>query len=118
MTGGQLGTRQRREPYLTVGPRLITLNVGAYRLLGEPAAVEYLWDQDEHIIGLRATEDTDVGYRLSAQTIRRGGARAASSAAFLGWAGIAAAGQRFRPWLTEDVLCIRIDDDMVARRAS
>jgi len=52
--------RSPKQPLITIQRRgTLSLNQAAYQLLGEPNFVELLYDEDEQIIGLRATNDKD-----------------------------------------------------------
>ncbi len=46
-----------KTPTFTIQKRgTLSLNRSAYALLGEPAAVELLYDRDEHVVGMRPVE--------------------------------------------------------------
>lgn len=57
-------------PTVTIQKRgLFSLNDAAYKLLGEPDHVAFLYDADEQLIALKPTEETDLnGYPARRQT--------------------------------------------------
>jgi hypothetical protein len=49
-----------RIPSVTIQKKgLLSLNRAAHALIGSPEFVELLWDEERHVIGLRATEETN-----------------------------------------------------------
>lgn len=57
-------------PAVTIQKRgMFSLNAAAYQLLGEPRAVQFLWDADEKLIALKPTSADDLnGYPARRQT--------------------------------------------------
>lgn len=59
-------------PFVTIqknGP--IGLNYAAYQAMGEPVAVELLFDRGNQLVGIRPTQDTDPrAYPVRSQTSR------------------------------------------------
>jgi len=62
--------RSREEPMFTLQARgLLSLNSAVFRALGEPTAVELLYDADERIIALRAVDkENPNGYTIRKQS--------------------------------------------------
>jgi len=61
-------------PAVTIQKRgLFSLNDAAYRMLGEPKAVEFLWDEDERLIALRPVPADHLnGYPARRQSLSKG----------------------------------------------
>jgi hypothetical protein len=103
-----------REPFARLTAQgIITLNVAAYGLLGEPPAVTLLWSAADRVVGLRPASSSE----LDAFRVRLAGAssgRVISARSFFLWAGIKGDGTR-RPLVMEDgVGCIRLGADDAA----
>lgn len=66
-------------PAVTIQKRgLFSLNDAAYKLLGEPEYIAFLYDSEEKLIALKPTEETDLnGYPARRQT-PAGGSKKAS----------------------------------------
>jgi hypothetical protein len=55
------GARLVKTPELTIqGKGTIGLNASAYHLMGQPDAIEFLYDPDAKVIGLRPVPEEDV----------------------------------------------------------
>lgn len=61
-------------PSVTIQKRgLFSLNDAAYRLIGEPTFIEFLWDPKERLIALRPTDESNLnGYPARRQNSRKG----------------------------------------------
>lgn len=92
---------------------IIALNRAAYVLIGEPAAVELLYDHERHLVGLRAVE----GKPEHAQDVRptAKGAYLVSAARFTNHYGIPTEeGHRWPAQMEQDILCVDISKPPVA----
>ena len=87
-----------------------TLNRAAYLALGEPAAVELLYDADERMIGFRSADPTKrTAYAV--RTTDPAGSYAVAGLAFVKHYEIDTTAARRWPARIEDgVLCMRLDD--------
>jgi hypothetical protein len=97
-------------PSVTIQKRgLMSLNRAAYRLLGEPEAVELLWDRERRVIGIRsAALRSPDAYPARPQSARpdRGPILVAGSM-FTRYIGLdTTEAKRWVPELEQDILCI------------
>lgn len=102
----------KKTPLVTIQKRgTISLNKSAYSALGEPEAVELLYDRDERIVGLRAAESSlEHAYPVRSATGRGSGPYIISAIAFTKFYDIdTEQSLRWRAHLVEDVLCIDLD---------
>ena len=99
-------------PAVTVQKRgIISLNRAAYGLLGEPAAVELLWDSEREMIGLRAAalEDPDAYPAREQKTKNGNGPVLIAGTLFTQFIGMdTTAARRWVPVLEGDILCVDI----------
>jgi hypothetical protein len=81
---------QSQDPTLTLQKRgAMSLNRAAFEAIGEPAAVELLWDREERLIGLRKTEpDAPYAYAVRPGSSKQTSAYELSGAAFTKYYGI------------------------------
>jgi hypothetical protein len=80
----------RRDPQLTIQTRgTLTLNAAAYAALGEPRAVELLYDRAQRVLGLRPVPP-DVAHAMAVRSpsTTAGGPYVVSAMAFLRHYGI------------------------------
>ncbi|MFF0575262.1 hypothetical protein [Streptosporangium saharense] len=94
-----------KQPSVTIQKRgTMSLNAAAYAALGEPEAVELLYDRDERIVGFRAApRGAEHAYPLRAQT----GTYIVSGTAFTKYYRIdTTISRRWVGYLDEDVLCV------------
>lgn len=101
-------------PSVTVQRRgLISLNRSAHALIGSPEAVEFLWDGERRIIGLRATEETNPNaYPVRPQSSKsEGGPVLVAGSAFTKFHGIdTSKAYRYVPTLEDGILCIDVSE--------
>lgn len=93
---------------VTIGQRgIFTLSGPAHELLGRPDAVEFLYDRDTRVVGVRPAVD-----RANAYSVRANGASfSVSGSAFIRHYGIASnAAVRRTASLQDDVLCVDLND--------
>lgn len=95
--------RRRRSP----GPRVtitnrgyLSINAAAYALLGEPPAVELLFDRSQRVAGLRASTDRTSAYRVRRTAAR--GSHLIAFRAFCAYYAIAAGTSRKVPAAWDD----------------
>lgn len=114
--------RKFRRAYVTSGPvpivairesgRVFGLNLKAYEALGQPKAVEYLYDPNERIIGLRGAErDVPDAYSIRNHNGKR---FEVASKAFLNHYDIPVSevgGRRYKAEMTDGVLTIDLKQD-------
>jgi hypothetical protein len=93
---------------------IIRMNTPAFALLGEPEAVELLFDQERQVLGLRAVDPTvEHAYKVRAHS--RSSSHLVSGAAFASHYGIDV--DRARRWPAQmegDILCIHIGETPVS----
>lgn len=97
------------KPYVTIQKRgNIALNKSAQAALGEPAAVELLYDVEKKIMGLRAVETTvEHAYPLRSQGGKDIGPYLVAGMAFTKYYGIdTTTARRYSAEMEDDVLCI------------
>lgn len=104
------------EPQVTITKGCyLSLNRAAMALLGDPKAVEFLFDPTDRIVGLRAADpDGANSYRLS-----RAGAGGrqwqAAARAFIRYYGLEAERSTRRPaTLVDGILCVDLKDPGIA----
>jgi hypothetical protein len=99
------------KPYVTVQKRgNLTLNKSAHVTLGEPTAVELLYDSEAKIIGFRAVAETvEHAYPLRPQGGKDAGPYIVAGMAFTKYYGIdTTLARRFPAEMDDDVLCVNI----------
>jgi hypothetical protein len=99
------------KPYVTVQKRgNMTLNRSAHAALGEPTAVELLYDREAQIIGFRAVDEgVEHAYPLRPQGGKDTGPFILAGMAFTKYYGInTTQARRFAATMDGDVLCIDI----------
>jgi hypothetical protein len=97
------------KPYVTIQKRgNLTLNRSAHAALGEPSAVELLYDAKAKIIGFRAVpEDVEHAYPLRQQGGKDTGPFIVAGMAFTKYYGIdTTQARRFPAVMDDDVLCV------------
>ncbi|MDQ2959078.1 MAG: hypothetical protein M3Y42_19245 [Actinomycetota bacterium] len=102
----------KKTPLVTIQKRgTISLNKSAYAALGEPEAVELLYDRDERVIGLRPAEPTlEHAYPVRSATGKGAGPFVISAIAFTKFYDIdTGESLRWQAQLIENVLCIDLD---------
>ncbi|MDP9117706.1 MAG: hypothetical protein M3O28_10720 [Actinomycetota bacterium] len=107
----------KREPTITVQTRgTMSLNKAAQVMLGCPAAVELLYDQDEHTVGLRPISPrADHAYPLRSSTGNDNGPFVISAMAFLHFYDIHPAETlRWVAFKSDDVLCVDLREHATA----
>ncbi|MCA1670963.1 MAG: hypothetical protein LC799_01725 [Actinobacteria bacterium] len=100
------------KPYVTIQKRgNLALNRSAHAALGEPAAVELLYDPENKIIGLRAVEvGVEHAYPLRSQGGKDVGPYLVAGMAFTKYYGIdTTTARRFPATMDEDVLCVDLN---------
>ncbi len=106
-----------KGPSVTIQKRgLMSVNRAAYALLGEPKAVELLFDKDERVIGLRPVDESAPhAYPLRPQSSKSGsGPLMLAGTAFTHYYGIdTSVSMRWVPTLQGDVLCIDLKQEGV-----
>lgn len=106
-----------KAPSVTIQKRgLMSLNRAAYALLGEPKAVELLFDKDERIIGLRPIDDAAAhAYPLRPQSSKSdSGPLILAGTAFTQYYNIdTTVSRRWIPTLRDGVLCIDLKQEGV-----
>lgn len=97
------------KPYVTIQKRgNMTLNKSAHVALGEPTAVELLYDAEDKIIGFRAVnEGVEHAYPLRGQGGKEAGPFIVAGMAFTKYYGIdTSTARRFPATMEGDVLCV------------
>lgn len=98
-----------KKPYVTIQKRgTISLNAAAHAALGEPDAVELLYDRNERVVGLRAvSKEAEHAYALRAQAGKNVGPFIVSGTAFAKYYKIdTTVSRRWVGQLEGDILCI------------
>ncbi|MGQ4818130.1 hypothetical protein ACQ1ZK_13345, partial [Enterococcus faecium] len=99
-----------KTPSVTIQKRgLISLNRAAFALMGEPEAVELLYDRDEKIVGLRPVGEVSAhSYPLRPQSNKQdSGPLMVGGTAFTQYYGIdTTVSRRWVPTLVDGVLCV------------
>ena len=102
-------------PTVTIQKRgLFSLNDAAYRLLKEPAALQFLWDSSERLIALKPTSEDDLnGYPARRQSSTKGrGPVLVAGSMFTRFIGLdTAQARRWTPVEGEGVLIIDLKQD-------
>lgn len=102
------------KPYVTIQKRgNIAINRSAHAALGEPAAVELLYDPKDEIIGLRAVSpEVEHAYPLRPQGGKEIGPYLVAGIAFTKFYRIdTTVARRWRATMNDDVLCIDLKGD-------
>ncbi|MGI8667346.1 MAG: hypothetical protein ACR2N4_15200 [Jatrophihabitans sp.] len=102
----------KKTPLLTIQKRgTISLNRSAFVALGEPDAVELLYDRDERVVGLRPVEAAmEHAYPVRSATAKGSGPYVISAIAFTKFYEINTdQSLRWQAHLVGDVLCIDLD---------
>lgn len=102
-----------KKPYVTIQKRgTISLNAAAHAALGEPEAVELLYDRDERIVGLRAvSREAEHAYALRPQAGKSVGPYIVSGTAFAKYYKIdTSVSRRWVAQLEGDILCIDLKE--------
>jgi hypothetical protein len=100
------------DPTVTIQKRgTMSLNLAAYRALGEPDAVELLWDRDERLMALRKVDgDTPHAYALRALA-KSNTTWLLSGTAFVNYYGIETdAARRYVASTTDDMLVLDLKE--------
>lgn len=104
-------------PYITIQKRgTVSLNKAAHHLMGDPEAVELMYDPDESVVGFRGVDQT-VEHAYSIRTM--GGSRnegattyMVSGTAFFKYFGIdTSVATRYSPTMKDDVLCVDLKEE-------
>ena len=107
-TGRQYRKYAGNEPRITLGAKgVFYLNLGAFRMLGEPLAVELMMDKMRHVIGMRPIESRQhSAFRVHKKT--QGEYRRINASAFC---------QHFRLYTGDTLLFhnVKFDDEGVLR---
>jgi len=109
-----------RDAALTIYPRgLVSVNRAGCKALGEPEAVELLFDRTEQLIGLRAASPT-VPHAYPLRTQTASSSVLVSGRAFTRYFGIPTdVARRFRAMMVGDVLAAHVKEGVATgRRAS
>ncbi|MDX3190324.1 hypothetical protein PV458_18090 [Streptomyces sp. MN03-5084-2B] len=103
-----------RVPSVTIQKRgLMSMNRSAYALLGEPSAVELLFDSDEKVVGLRAVDETvPHAYPVRPQSKNKEtGPLLVAATAFTQYYGLdTTVSKRWVPVLKDNILCIDLKE--------
>lgn len=106
-----------KGPSVTIQKRgLISINRAAFAMLGEPSAVELLFDRESRVIGLRAIDETAAhAYPLRPQSNKQGtGPLILAGTAFTQYYEIdTAVSKRWVPTLVDGMLCIDLKQEGV-----
>lgn len=100
-----------KVPTVTIQKRgLISLNRSAYAMIDEAPAVEFLWDRDARIIGLRPAAETNPNaYPLRPQSKNAAAPLVIAGSAFTKFHKIdTTEARRYVPTVHQGVLCIDI----------
>lgn len=104
----------KREPTVTIQKSgVISMNKAALTALGSPPAVQLLFDNRSHTIGLRATHSTDDddAYPIRSTNGPNNGPFVISAMAFLRFYGVCQdLSRRWTAYLDGDILCVDLDD--------
>ena len=105
-----------QQPYVTLQKRgTISMNRSAYHALGEPAAVELLYDREASVVGFRAVEPTvEHAYALRAMGARKedSGTFMLSGTAFFKYYEIdTSEARRYPATMNEGVLCLDLSQE-------
>lgn len=74
-----------RTPNVTIQPRgLISINQSAFRKMGEPKLIVFMYDREDKRVGIAGTDDDVKGYRVRVAT-RTGSPAVVSGSAFLNY---------------------------------
>ena len=101
------------DPFVTMlKTGVISMNVVAYESLGRPDFLEFLYDKQEQIVGLRPLKaETQFSYPIRELKSATGGTFSASAKAFMLYYGIPMTSSvRRLAFLSGDVLCIDLKD--------
>ncbi len=116
MSGFEIFTKRMaplgKTPGVTIQKRgTITINRAAYALLGEPKAVELLFDRDKHLVGLRPVDKTaQHAYSLRTQGSGDTGPMVVAGTAFTNYYKIdTSVSRRWIPALENDILVLDLD---------
>lgn len=97
-------------PAVTIQKRgLVSLNDAAYRMLEEPDAITFLWDEDERLIGMRKASENDLnGYPTRRQASKKGnGPVLIAGSTFMKYVGVSTeCARRWTPQMQDDMLVI------------
>ena len=97
-------------PFVTIQKRgLMSMNQRAFEMMGEPDAIEFLWDADRRIVGLRAAGLTNPNaYPTRAQAAKNGrGTYLVAATLFTQYIGIdTSEARRWVPEIVDGILCI------------
>lgn len=99
-----------KQPSLTIQKRgTMSINKAAHVALGEPEAVELLYDADEKIIGIRGV-DREVGHAYPLRGTPNDSSYVLSGRAFTAYYGIPTVeSTRFEAAMIDDVLCVDLN---------
>lgn len=103
-----------KQPSVTIQKRgLISLNRSAQVALGEPEAIELLYDREQKIVGIRPVDPKEPhAYPLRAQGGKTDGTYLIAGTAFTKYYGISTEiSRRFVAEMQDGVLCIDLNKD-------
>lgn len=102
-------------PAVTVQKKgLFSLNDAAYKLMGEPEAVHFLWDSDNSLIALKGVEVDDLnGYPVRRQNTKTGrGPVLVSGSMFARYIGLdTSQAKRWTPKVEDDMLIVDLKQE-------
>lgn len=97
----------KKRPYVTIQKKgVISLNASAYHEMGEPEAVEFLFDEDAQIVGLRGV-DPNVEHAYGIRENANSTSYLVSGTAFFKYFNVPLGiTRRYDPEIIEGTLCI------------
>ena len=109
-----------KSPSVTIQKRgIFSLNKAAHKLIGEPETVELLFDRENLVIGLRASEVSGHAYAIRPQTARDNGQVILSATAFTQYYDIdTTVSRRWEPYEKDGILCIDLKSHSVEVRGN
>ncbi len=118
-------TALAKAPTVTIQRKgIISINRAAYSMMGEPSAVELLYDRERQIVGFRAAAET-VGHAYEVRpqnSTKSTGPLIVAGTAFTNFYKIdTSISRRFEPYVQDDILCIDLAEggvEIVGNRAS
>lgn len=99
------------DPLITIQKKgVLSLNRAAYSALGDPEAVELLYDQEANLVGLRKV-DSEVEHAYTIRTFGKGGTWLVSGTAFTNYYDIdTSVPTRRLGQMRDDILVIDLND--------
>lgn len=101
------------DPFVTMlKTGVISMNVVAYESLGRPAYLEFLYDKEAKIVGLKPLyKESEFSYPVRELKSASGGTFSVSAKAFMLYYGMSMASSiRRRPFLDGQILCVDLND--------